>query len=145
MPQIFEIIVTPDGGASGEILMALVNALDLPQRTQSVVVADVECNGNRAWVQRPPFFSTLPAVLEYAQSVGQFDWATFFLFQQQPSDAEVNTEFDALFDAAEMTIRAVDSTYFYIYSPTQTDAVRIAEQFTSEFRSMPKDSVVHPF
>ena len=47
---------------------------------ESLFVVDVECNGNRSWVQLPLFQTTVEQLATYAESVGQFDWASFFFF-----------------------------------------------------------------
>jgi hypothetical protein len=145
MEYVYEIVVTPDGGSTGQNLIKVLNSLNALSRLPAVVVADVECNGDRSWVQKVPFTTTTLEVIDYAGSVGQFDWATFFFFPRPPSDNTENQQYNVLFAAAEMVVRAVDDTYFYVYSPVEDDSSRLGQFFTVECQRKHKDAIVHPF
>jgi hypothetical protein len=142
---LYEIIVSPDGGSTGQGLVKVIDCLELLLRLPAVVVGDVECNGDRSWVQRPPFCSTTQNVVDTARSIAQFDWATFFFFPHPPSEGVVTYQFEDLFAHAELVIRAVDDTYFYVYSAHQDDAYRLSKLFPVEFQRKGKNAIVHPF
>jgi hypothetical protein len=140
----FEIIVAPEDGSTGENLVKVLNCLEVPARFPVAVVTDVECNGDRTWVKPRAFSTTTQEVLNYAKSVGQFDWGTFFFFRQPVPDTTVNQEFDALFAEAELTVRAVDDTYFYIYSQTEDDVIRLGRIYQVKFERKRKAAIMHP-
>jgi hypothetical protein len=141
---LYEIIVIPDDGTTGQNLIRLINTLALASRLSNVVVLDVECNGNRTWAQQPPFLSTTQEVMNYAQAVGQFDWATFFFFPPAETPASDEHQFETLFAKAHVTIRAVDDTYFYVYSPIADDATLLSKVFPLESNRTSKEAIVHP-
>src|SRR5260370_30988780 len=114
---VYEIIISPEGGSTGQHLVKVIDCLELLSRLPAVVVADVECNGDRSWVQRPAFCSTTQDVVDTARSIGQFDWATFFFFPDALSQGVETYQFEALFSNANLVVRAVDDTYFYVYCP----------------------------
>ena len=145
MDYLYEIIVTPDGGSTGQSLIKVIHCLDLLSRFPAVVVADVECNGDRRWVQRPPFAATTQDVVDYAGSVGQFDWATFFFFRQPQPEGPTDYQFDALFAKAELVVRAVDDEYFYVYSLIEGDASGLGKCFRVDFQKKTRNTIVHPF
>ncbi len=48
----------------------------------ALVVVDIECNGERSWVNKPPFWTTVSKLVEYSTHVGLLDWGSFFFFEQ---------------------------------------------------------------
>jgi hypothetical protein len=142
----YEIILSPSDGSSGASLIKLIAALDLPARLPVVVISDIECNGDRRWAEQLPFASRVDELMEYAEAVSQFDWATFFFFPAMPYDCHISErQFDELFEDAEAVIRAVDDTWFYVYSPDEMDALTLARVFAAEFRKTRNEDIVHPF
>lgn len=143
--SIYEIIATPPEGATGDNLLRILAALDVSSRTSDVIVADVECNGDRSWIQPSPFRTSVQRLFEYAARVGQFDWGTFFFFRETTQTDIARSSFQSLFLQADITVRAVDDTYFYVYSPNLEDAERVTAIFPAEFQEKSKDAVGHPF
>jgi hypothetical protein len=141
---LYEIVVTPEGGSTGQNLIAVIDRLDVAQRFPHVAVLDVECNENRTWAQSPPFFTTTQEVLKYARSVGQFDWASFFFFAPDCAPAPNEWRFATLFAKADLTIRAVDDTYFYVYSPLAEDVSLLSKVFAVHSSRKLIHAIVHP-
>src|SRR5437762_2581771 len=108
--EVFEIVIEPPSGSTGQELIKLIDCLRVFSRFPAVVVADVECNGDRSWVGKPPFSVKTQEVLDYAARVGQFDWATFFFFREPYTLDSDSDQFEALFADAQLVIRAVDDT-----------------------------------
>jgi hypothetical protein len=145
MKFVYEIVVSPKGGSTGQSVAKVFQCLGLATRFPVAVVADVECNDNRAWAQKPPFLTTTQEVVEYAILVGQFDWATFFLFCQAPEQAPETRNFADLFAQAECVVRAVDDTSIYVYSSAADDTRSLGQQFPIQFYRKSLDSIQHPF
>jgi hypothetical protein len=141
---LYEIIVTPDGGSTGQNLIAVIESLNLLERFPHAAVLDVECNENRTWAELPPFYTTTQEVLKYANSVGQFDWASFFFFPSDSAHATIECQFDTLFAKANLTVRAVDDTYFYVYSPLSEDVSLLSQVFSVHSSRKSIDAIVHP-
>jgi hypothetical protein len=142
--QLFEIIVNQETLLTGKNLIEIIQCLDLQQRMPHVVVADIECNGDRTWVQKPPFPTTVQEVVNYASRVGQFDWATFFFFSNLRALTEEDYRFEQLFARAALTIRAVDDSNFYIYTPLAKDVTHLSQKFRIEFSKKLRDAIKHP-
>jgi hypothetical protein len=142
--EIYEIIARPPGGSTGENLIKLMTCLNVESRFVTAVVADIECNENRSWVGRTPFRTTPNEILAYAASVGQFDWATFFCFEEKLDAVPHGGQFNMLFANASLIIRAVDDTFFYVYSETADDASQIRDVCPIEVRERSRDSISHP-
>jgi hypothetical protein len=142
---VYEVIVTPESGSTGACLNKIIYALNVPKRFVGAVVTDIECNNNRTWVDEAPVWATTQQILEYAASVGQFDWATFFFFVAKPPDHLVNAQYHTLFAEAAFIIRAVDDTFFYVYSPDEGDALHLSVLFPVKYEGKSKDSIRHPF
>jgi hypothetical protein len=143
--HLYVIIVMPEGGSTGQNLIDVINSLALAARLPAVIVADVDCGGNRMWAEEPPFASTAHEVLNYARSVDQFDWATFFFFPEGEQPPAPDYQFESLFAKALVTVRAVDGTYFYVYSWSADDVSRLSGRFRVEFSRKPHHEIVHPF
>lgn len=145
MDFFLETVFAPNGGTSGQALVQVISCLDLLSRFPCVVIADVECNGNRAWVGQPPFTSTVKDVMDYAMSVSQFDWATLFFFREPRLESVTIEQFLALFANANLVMRIVDDTYFYVYSTVEEDASRLSQFFQVQTQKKFKSAIVHPF
>jgi hypothetical protein len=145
MDYLFEIILAPKGGTTGQPLIQVINTLDLLSRFPYVVIADVECNENRAWTSQPPFASTCKEVIDYAKSVSQFDWATFFFFREPGSGTVDINRFAALFTNASLVIRVVDDTYLYVYSTIEDDASRFSHYCRVQVQKKLRGDIEHPF
>jgi hypothetical protein len=145
MDYFFEFIFSPKGGTTGQALIQVINSLDLLSRFPYVVIADVECNENRAWASRPPFASTCKEVIDYAMSVSQFDWGTFFFFREPGLGTICIDQFAALFANASLVIRVVDDTYFYVYSTIEDDASQLGQHGQVQVQKKLRSDVEHPF
>ena len=141
----FEIVAAPKDGTTGANLITTLTALDMGERAKTVVVADVECNGNRTWVDQPPFDTAIAELIRYASAVGQFDWGSFFFFRHLPPVTIAAKDYAWLFAAADLVVRAVDDMYFYVYSPSVDDVAKVARFFPVECNERQRDDIAHPF
>src|ERR1700733_4403916 len=53
--------------------------------------------------------------------VTQFEWGDFFLFKEYPTNWVYSQEYDypQLISQTDTTIRAIDNTYIYVYTPSE--------------------------
>ena len=126
-----------------QIWCAVLDALRTCARWNSLFVTDVECNENRNWVERPPFCVTTDELFRYAESVGQFDWASFF-FGVPGTVPTDKLDYDTLFTEASVVVRAVDNSYFFVYSANSEDAETLSRLFSARCEKKRRAEVVHP-
>lgn len=141
---ISEIRVDCPGGTLGKHLVQIIERLELSTSLPVVVVADIECNENREWVGIPPFATTTHNLITYAKSVGQFDWATFFLFAENTQFA-IMPDFGTLFLLSPLVIRAIDGEYYLIYTTPMELAAALASDFVVSAQRVHTDTLKHPF
>jgi hypothetical protein len=141
---VFEIQVAPIDGTTGTNLIKVLNLLEVRSSMALLFVVDVECNGNRAWVQRPPFQTTVDEIYMYAESVGQFDWASLFFFKSPSDEPNDTVNYAGLFTKAALVVRAVDDTFFLVYSPKAEDAERLSHFFPVQCERTRRDEITHP-
>lgn len=139
-----EIVVTPTDTTTGADLIRVLEILHVRTRTQSLFVIDVDCNINRDWVGRGAFETTVDEIMTYARSVGQFDWLSLFFFEQAVENPAKYVNYDTLFADATLVVRAIDDTYFLVYSPDPKDVDSLSACFPIESRKVRRADVVHP-
>jgi hypothetical protein len=144
-PQVHEIILAPANGSTGANLICLLRSIDVSE--MHIVAYDIDCNRNRSWVGRKPFCVTFQDVIDYAATVDQFDWASFFFYLDQPDDNNISQQsYDELFANADLVVRVVDDTYFYVYSSNAEDVLHLAHVFPVESSELKdRQEIVHPF
>jgi hypothetical protein len=141
---LFEIIVTPRDGTTGLNLLRVLEILQVCIRAPLLFVADVECNGNRSWAQQAIFQTTTDELFRYVQSVGEFDWASFFFFEELTGISGEKQDYETLFAKAALVVQVVDDTYFYVYSADVEDVEHLADFFTVQADKKRRDEVIHP-
>lgn len=69
-------------------------------------------------------------LLNYLKGIEQFDWADFFLFKNFPEfwNDPKGTKYDYVISQTDMTVRAVDDQYIYVYTPHKKIADLIKEK-----------------
>lgn len=72
--------------------------------------------------------------LQIAEMVIQFDWGDFFLFTENPIEWKnsKNVLYPSIIAQTSTTIRAIDDTYIYIYTPHQELVDLIAKNYKIE-------------
>ncbi len=80
-------------------------------------------------------------LLKVLNDITQFDWGDFFLFKQYPNKLEIfeNELYPERISQTETTIRAIDDTYIYIYTPYKEIVDVIKENY--EIESIKMDSL----
>jgi hypothetical protein len=80
-------------------------------------------------------------LLKVLNDITQFDWGDFFLFKQYPNKLEIfeNKLYPERISQTETTIRAIDDTYIYIYTPYKEIVDVIKENY--EIESIKIDSL----
>lgn len=107
---------------------------------------------NKSWIDIKKLggkFLKIEQILLILLDVKQFDWADFFLFKNFPSVWENDEEipdYPKLISLADLTIRAVDDQYIYIY----TQELKIIDQLKQYYNiESIKEGVLenleHPF
>lgn len=104
----------------GKSVFKLINLINQLLRIEFVYLADLEGAGvfdliNEDQIRVMP----IDLFLEKVSNVRQFDWGDFFLFKSFPDNWQT---FEAKFypdiiSFTETTIRAIDDSYLYIYTP----------------------------
>lgn len=141
--HLYELVLCPAEGSTGPNLVALLLALNVRDTKYRAMVFDVDCNNDRTWVQDQPISATPQQVIEYSRRVGQFDWASIF-FSADSSICRART-YEDLFNSAELIVRAIDGTYFYVYTES-ADVTSRASIFPVESSELKlRDAIVHPF
>jgi hypothetical protein len=118
--------------------------LDLNARQPYAVVADVECNGDRRWVGSAPLDSSVAEIEATSYRIGLFDWGTFFFFSSI-DQLPATRNFDQCFLIADITIRAIDGEFFYIYTPSSSDVAILQAYRSTNVSLILRRDVQHPF
>lgn len=93
-----------------------------------VLIDNIEGAGSYEMIHDREFpFLPITKFLEYLPLVSQFNWADFYFFQHQLSDIDGILSLDPMeiIMRSDTTIRAVDQTYIYVYTPFTEVADRV--------------------
>lgn len=147
MEQWHQLEIRDDTGLSGASFVRLLEALCNAMPVDHVVVS-------RAEGAAPAFGDLFPEMEQLtvddlknrAGQVTQFDWGDFFLTKQPRALAAIGAgKYHDLLPLTDATIRAVDDTYFYVYTRDQRAADALAQHYPAATRSvLPVDELVFP-
>ena len=116
-----------------------------------VVLNDIEGSG-RDWIifnlrKKMNHVLKLEKFLKSLPHVIQFDWGDFFLFKDYPNHWNNSTDlgYPSLIAQTDTTIRAIDDTYIYIYTPHEKIVEILKENYKieKELKGLLKD-LEHP-
>jgi hypothetical protein len=132
------IVVTPTDGATGANLIRILDAVAARSRFKSVLVGDVECDGDTSWVAQSPFLTTVDAVLRNAARAGNFDRGSFLFYPQSTEVVAAGPPFTSFREVLQndglVTLVRSDEMHscrhFFIYTTDNDDALRIRPGFT---------------
>lgn len=125
--QIWHLLVIFDSENSlwGEIMLKPLSILNEFFGYKYVILFDFEGAGKyglfletRELIQEGKVF-TFQEIVEILKNVTDFDWADFYLFKEYPSDwiPEFNWDETSMAKFSDGLVRAVDSSYIYVYTP----------------------------
>jgi hypothetical protein len=131
----WQIVIEDESALSGESLIRLLKLVSPNIEVHFVAVDDIEGGGagiSRLMNNGAPLVLSLQAVLDSAESVVQFDWGDFFLFQNKEQALQVlpGEPYSDSVCKALVTVRAVDDTYFYVYTRSQDLVEAILEKYS---------------
>lgn len=121
---------------SGPSLTDLVSLLAHVLPTRFVVVGRAEGGGpnfRRTFGSESFIEFALADFMDAAQGVVQFDWGDFFLVEKKGEFGDLSpaTPYSVLVDRATATVRAVDDTYFYVYTSEDRAAKEIMAAYAA--------------
>ena len=118
----WQVVIADESALSGESLIRLLQLVSQHVSAQFVVLDDIEGAGEgiNGLVSDDETLLVLSvqAVIDCARAVVQFDWGDFFLLGHKEEAVQwlPGAPYDDSVRKALVTIRAVDDTYFYIYT-----------------------------
>jgi len=119
----------------GQSVYNVINILLKLLNIQFVALSDLEGAGT-AILARETQTSLIPIneFLKQVIFVEQFDWGDFFLFSAVPNSWQEleKKSYPELIALTETTLRAVDDTYIYMYTPYDEVVQLIKENYTIE-------------
>lgn len=128
-----------------EIIVLLLKLLDI----KFVFLSDLEGVGvSNLIIKETTPLVEISVFLERIQLVDQFDWGDFFLLSSFPENLEVfeGTSYEDAISLTETTVRAVDDSYIYIYTPYYEVVELIEEKFQIEkIKKGTLDTLEYPF
>lgn len=105
---------------------------------QYVILDDVEGSGSDGLINSLQNLENTPlkldTLLEKLIGVNQFEWCDFFLFIENPLTWHNSPDYDYpnLINQSDITIRAIDGQYMYLYTPLSVMESLIKEKYTLE-------------
>ena len=131
----WKLIVIPDPKAiPGKSIYDLVFLLSKIVSIKYVFLADLSGAGPFFAINENKSILEISKFLKMVSSVTQFDWGDFFLFSYNPNNIEEikNLDYQKVIELTETTIRAVDDTYMYVYTPYEEVSSIIIKNYRVE-------------
>ncbi|MBA4155757.1 hypothetical protein [Flavobacterium sp.] len=137
------------GTSIHDLLLHIMKATEL----KYVVTDDVEGGMVLYFQQIEHVPIELNEVLPKFKTVIQFDWADFFLYKNYPSGWESfkerstrNLDYYELIQETDVTVRAVDDQYMYVYTKDENVVKVISDNyFTESIKFAPIENYIFPY
>jgi hypothetical protein len=125
----YQVEICDPSALSGDSVVRLLTELATLLPVARVVVSRAEGSGPGFNALFPELMELdVPTIVSHAQQVTQFDWADFFLVDTPGAVADVSPSGDyrEILPRTLATVRAVDDTYFYLYTRDRATAETVA-------------------
>jgi hypothetical protein len=137
------------GTSIHDLIILIMKSIEL----NYIVTDDVE-GGMLLYFQEIEHIPTaITDVLPKFVNVVQFDWGDFFLYKNYPSGWESlegsstrELDYDELIQETDVTVRAVDDQYMYVYTKDEKIVKVIADNYVTEsIKFAPIESYIFPY
>ena len=123
---------------SGKSIFNVVQLILKYMKINYVIINDVDGSG-KDWLisnlqKNQNSILKIDDFLNILCEVNQFDWGDFFLFKEYPKDCSFSQEksYSYVIAQTDVTIRAVDNQYIYIYTPYEEIIEAVKNKYTIE-------------
>ncbi len=113
------IVIIDPQALPGSSILSIIRLVKQIVNFQFVILDDIDGAVVSPLIQKEGIALKLDELLDMLPGVVQFDWGNFFLFKNYPEHWNQSNErsYPDLIAQTDTTIRAVDDTYLYIYTP----------------------------
>ncbi|MGK5595410.1 MAG: hypothetical protein ACSNEK_08650 [Parachlamydiaceae bacterium] len=141
------LILKPKGGSTGGAVLKIMRKVTEVVKFKFVIMDDIvgltkdDLITRMQKQQHTPIY--LNDILKILDQVIQFDWGDFFLFEEPPSQwrGEEDILYPPLVAETDTTIRAVDDTYIYVYTPYQAIIDKLVQDMNVDVESITTDNL----
>jgi hypothetical protein len=122
-PEWYVIVIYDPLFLPGTSIHKVINVLLESLNVHFVLLSDLEGAGTVNLMNNDQIsLIRIENFLEHVLFVEQFDWGDFFLFETLPDNWQTfkKKSYPEIISLTETTIRAVDDSYIYIYTPYDT-------------------------
>lgn len=145
----FLVVIEDPNSLPGTSIYKIIRLLQKLLNIKYVGLSDLEGAGINNLVKKDeqPLIE-IELFLKRVQSVEQFDWGDFFLFSSPPNDGQPFTQktYPEMISLTETTIRAIDDSYIYIYTPNESINYLIQKNYqVEEVKAGKLEELEYPF
>ncbi|MBC6419039.1 MAG: hypothetical protein GDA44_09755 [Prochloron sp. SP5CPC1] len=125
-----EIIIEDDSSLSGKFVASFMKEVTIFLSLKFVVL-DYLSGSNIAKINSYHIsrIELLEPLIQEISKVGQFEWCDFFFFRKGGFIPSENEQYDKIIPCTDLTVRAVDQSYLYVYTINQ----RLLELIKSKY------------
>ena len=120
MQNLWNLIVIEDSSAlPGKSICNAINLITGIIEIRFIVISDLQGAGIAKLKKFSEKAVELNTTLNFINEVTQFDWCNFFLFSNRPKNINeiLSGDYANSISKTTTTVRAVDDTYIYVYTP----------------------------
>lgn len=140
-----QIIIEDDKALPGISIKSLLEHILRTVNFKYVILNDIEGAANDGLIlslqEKEGIIIDMYEILKVLPAIIQFDWGDFFLFESYPKnwDSSNLKLYPPMITQTNTTVRAVDDTYMYVYTP-YTDVLNVLKE-NYEIESIRTDSL----
>ena len=126
-------IIDPNG-LPGKSIADAIKCIQRSMNFKFVIIDDIIGAKISVLLDKENTIMEIKDLLEIINEVIQFDWGDFFLFQEYPKNWEnfKGLSYPDLVRQTDTTVRAIDDTYIYVYTPFQEIVNILKENYQIE-------------
>ena len=131
--QMWYLVVIKDLQAlPGKNLLKVLDIIQTKISFKFVFLDDIQGAGILNLSEKENKFLLYTDIIADIKKVTQFDWGDFFLFNTVPKDWDRSKDYSDLVILTDTTVRAIDDTYIYVYSPYEEVSNALTKSFEVE-------------
>ena len=137
----YRISIIDSEGLPGKSIADVIQCLQKCIDFKFVVIDHIVGARISALLEKENAILEIKDLLEIIFEIAQFDWGDFFLFKEYPKkwDNSKNVSYPDVIKQTDTTIRAIDDTYIYVYTPYQEIVDILKKNY--EIESLMTDSI----